>query len=140
MWYALVFGLFLPFNIRMNEALSRVIGQLPATVAIHAAGAIVGILTILPFAQRTWIAAAPSAPWWSWFGGITGLGMVLLANRAVGTLGVASFTAVNVAMQLLSSAAIDHYGWAGSPLHALSLTRALGIVLLAAGASLVVRG
>lgn len=140
MWYAIVFGLFLPFNIRMNEALSRVIGHLPATFAIHAAGAVVGLFVILPLAQPGWTLAARSAPWWSWMGGVTGLGLVILANRAVGSLGVAGFTAVNVALQLVSSAAIDHFGWVDSPIHPLSLTRMLGIVLLGIGASLVVRG
>lgn len=140
MWYAIVFGLFLPFNIRMNEALSRVIGHLPATVAIHAAGAIVGIVAILPFAQAGWTAGARAAPWWSWLGGVTGLGLVILANRAVGSLGVAGFTAVNVALQLVTSAAIDHFGWVDSPVHPLSLTRACGILMLGVGASLVVRG
>lgn len=140
MWYAIVFGLFLPFNIRMNEALSRVIGHLPATFAIHAAGALVGLFAVLPFAQAGWTTAARLAPWWSWMGGVTGLGLVILANHAVGTLGVAGFTAVNVALQLVSSAAIDHFGWAGSPVHALSLTRLAGIALLGIGATLVVRG
>jgi transporter family-2 protein len=140
MWYAFVFGLMLPFNIRMNESLSRVIGAIPATVAIHAAGGIVGAALLLPFAPAGWVQAAKGAPWWAWFGGILGLGMVILANRAVGMMGVASFLAVTVALQLISGAAIDHFGWVGSPVHALSLPRFAGIVLLAAGAFLVVRG
>jgi transporter family-2 protein len=140
MLYALVFGLLLPFNVRMNETLSRVIGHLPASFAVHAAGALFGAAALLPFAAPGWTTAARAAPWWAWMGGIVGSGMVILANRAVGALGIASFTAVTVAIQLFSSAAIDHFGWVGSPVHAMSPTRAAGIILLVAGASLVVRG
>jgi transporter family-2 protein len=95
---------------------------------------------MLPFAGRTWLGSASTAPWWSWLGGVIGVGMVLLATRAVTLLGVAGFTAVTVAVQLVVSAAIDHYGLAGSPVYALSPLRAAGIVLLAIGATMVVRG
>ena len=140
MVYALVFGLCLPFVVRMNEALSRVIGYLPGAWAVHAAGAVFGLLFLLPFAGTAWPAAAASAPWWAWFGGIVGSGMVVLATRAVTSLGVASFTAVTVAVQLVVSAAIDQFGWLDTPIHPLTLTRAAGVLLLGLGATLVVRG
>ncbi|MBM4365869.1 MAG: DMT family transporter [Deltaproteobacteria bacterium] len=138
--YALVFGLLLPFVVRMNESLSRAIGHLPASFAVHAVGAIFGAIAFLPLSGGTWWQAARGAPWWAWFGGVVGSGMVILANRAVGAMGIASFTALTVAIQLVSSAAIDHFGWVGSPVHPMSLLRAAGIVLLALGATLVVRG
>lgn len=137
---AFVFAVCLPFVVRMNESLSRAIGYVPAAWAVHAIGAVFGLVFMLPFAGRSWVAAASSAPWWSWLGGVIGCAMVLLATRAVTTLGVAGFTAVTVAVQLVVSAAIDHFGLAGSPIYALSPLRAAGIVLLAVGASMVVRG
>jgi len=66
--------------------------------------------------------------------------MVVLATRAVGSLGVAGFTAVTVAVQLVVAAAIDHFGLAGSPIYTLTPLRASGILLLAAGATMVVKG
>lgn len=137
---AFVFAVCLPFVVRMNESLSRAIGSVPAAWAVHAVGAVFGLAFMLPFAGRAWLGAASTAPWWSWLGGVIGVGMVLLATRAVSLLGVAGFTAVTVAVQLVVSAAIDHYGLAGSPVYALSPLRAAGIVLLAIGATMVVRG
>ncbi len=140
MHYALVFGLLLPFVVRMNESLARVIGQLPASFAVHAVGAVFGLLVFLPLSSPQWWNNARAVPWWAWLGGVVGSGMVVLANRAVGVLGIASFTALTVAIQLVSSAAIDHFGWVGSPVHPMSWMRVGGIVLLALGATMVVRG
>jgi len=140
MVHALLFGLCLPFVVRMNEALSRALGYLPGSWAVHAVGAVFGAVFLLPFAGRAWVAASTTAPWWSWLGGVIGCGMVLLAARGVTALGVASFTALTVAIQLVVSAAIDHFGWVGADLHPMSATRAVGILLLAGGATLVVRG
>ena len=140
MLYALFFGVCLPFVIRMNEALSRVIGYLPGAWAVHAVGAVFGAVLLLPFAGTSWPAATTAVPWWGWMGGVVGCGMVVLATRAVTALGVASFTAVTVAIQLVVSAAIDHFGWVGSPVHPISLMRVAGIALLGVGATLVVRG
>ncbi len=140
MLYALVFGLCLPFVVRMNEALSRTIGYLPGAWAVHAVGAIFGLIFLLPFSGFQWTAAVPAVSWWAWMGGVVGCAMVVLATRAVTALGVASFTAVTVAVQLVVSAAIDQFGWVGAEVHPLTLTRALGILLLGVGATLVVRG
>lgn len=140
MLHALLFGLCLPFVVRMNEALSRTLGYLPGSWAVHAVGAVFGVVFLLPFAGRQWLGSAATAPWWSWLGGVIGCGMVVLAARGVSALGVASFTALTVAIQLVVSAAIDHFGWVGADLHPLSVTRVAGIVLLGVGATLVVRG
>ena len=140
MLHALLFGLCLPFVVRMNESLSRVIGHLPGAWAVHATGAVFGAALLLPFAGRQWVGTVTAAPWWSWLGGIIGCAMVVLATRGVSTLGIASFTALTVAIQLVVSAGIDHFGWVGAEVHPLTLTRSAGIVLLGLGATLVVRG
>ena len=140
MVYALVFGLFLPVVIRMNEVLGRTIGTMPSAVAVHVVGAAFGLLLVLPFQGRAWIGAMPNVPWWALLGGVIGTGLVALGNRAVGALGVAGFTAVNVATQLMTSAVMDQFGLFGSEVHELSVPRLAGMVLLGVGAVLVVRG
>lgn len=140
MVYALVFGFLLPLTIKMNEMLGRSIGAVQASASVHATGAVFLGMCVLPFLGRDWVAAVGRAPWWSFLGGVVGSMLVVLANRAVGAVGVAGFTAVSVAVQLIVSAAMDHYGLLGSDLRLLTGGRALGIALLAAGAVLVVRG
>jgi transporter family-2 protein len=138
--YALVFGSLLPIVVKMNEVLGRSIGAVPASVSVHATGAVFGAVCVLPFLGRGWTAGITGAPWWSFLGGVLGAGLVVLANRAIGVLGVAAFTAVTVAAQLVISGVMDHFALMGSELHPMSAGRAVGIVLLGVGAVLVVRG
>ncbi len=140
MFYALVFGLMLPLVVKMNEVLGRSIGAVPASASVHATGAVFVALCILPFLGRDWVAGVGRAPWWSFLGGVIGSLLVVLANRAVGTVGVAGFTAISVTAQLVISALMDHWALLGSDAHALSPGRAAGIALLVVGAALVVRG
>jgi transporter family-2 protein len=140
MLYALAFGLLLPVMVRMNEVLGRTIGQLPSSVGVHVIGGLFGVVCVLPFAGRGWIEALPRVPWWGFVGGVLGTGMVVLANRAVGALGVAAFTALNVAAQLVTSGVMDHFGLFGSDVFPMSPARLVGMGLLCAGAVMVVRG
>lgn len=140
MAYALLFGLLLPFVVKMNEVLARHVGTIPGAWGPHIIGALFGAIFLLPFAGRQWIGSLTAAPWWAFFGGIVGTGMVILANRAVGALGAAAFITVNVATQLMTGALIDHFGLLESEVHALSPMRVGGMLLLALGAAMVVRG
>ncbi len=140
MGYALLFGLLLPFVVKMNEVLARHLGTLPGAWGPHIIGAVFGAIFLLPFAGRQWMGAISGAPWWAFLGGIVGTGMVILANRAVGVLGAAAFITVNVATQLVTGALIDHFGLLESEVHTLSPMRLAGIALLALGAAMVVRG
>ena len=75
----------------------------------------------------------------SWLGGVIGSMLVVLANRAIGAVGVAAFTAVSVAAQLIVSSAMDHFAIMGTDLHLFTPGRAVGIILLVIGAILVVK-
>jgi transporter family-2 protein len=138
--YALVFGLLLPMCVKMNEVLGRSVGAVAASASVHATGAVFVCLCVLPFLGRDWVGGVARAPWWSFLGGILGSLLVVLANRSVGSIGVAGFTAVSVAMQLVISGVMDHYGLLGSELRLMSPGRVAGIGLLVGGAVLVVRG
>ncbi len=140
MVYALVFGLVLPFVARMNEQLSRHVGHLAGSWGPHVIGAVFGAVALLPFAGREWPSRLTSVPWWGFMGGVVGSGLVILANMALQRLPTGTFVAVTLAAQLVASAVMDHYGFAGSPVHALDLTRLAGMGLLLVGALLVVRG
>lgn len=139
MLYALFFGSLLPVVVKMNEVLGRHIGSLPASASVHASGGLFLGLCVLPFLGTGWVSGAASAPWWSWLGGVVGSLLVVLANRAVGAVGVAGFTAVGVTAQLAVSAAMDHVGFMGGEVHPFNGTRLVGVLLLVVGAALVVR-
>jgi bacterial/archaeal transporter family-2 protein len=80
------------------------------------------------------------SPWWYWVGG-GGMGVVVVLTITVVTprLGAAATIGLLIAGQLAMGVAIDRYGWFGVEKVPLTWPRALGIVLLAAGAALALR-
>lgn len=137
---AVLLGVLLPLVLRMNATLGQAAGQLQGSILVHTLGALFGCTCLLPFLGTGWITSLGSVPWWGFGGGIMGVGMVVLATRAIGVLGVAGFTVVSVAFQLITSAILDHYGLMGAQVIPMSATRILGLALLLAGAALVVKG
>jgi transporter family-2 protein len=79
------------------------------------------------------------APWWALVGGLLGAVYVFVAIEAVRTLGASGLTAVVITGQLAISVVIDRFGLLGIAKQHISVTRILGLVLLAAGVALVVR-
>ncbi len=80
------------------------------------------------------------SPWWYWVGG-GGMGVVVVLTITVVTprLGAAATIGLLIAGQLAMGVAIDRYGWFGVDRVALTWPRALGVLLLAAGAVLALR-
>ena len=74
-----------------------------------------------------------TAPSWIWLGGLGGATYVLLAILLTHRLGTAVLSAAGILGQLSTSLLIDHYGWFGVPIHRMSATRLMGILLLTLG-------
>jgi transporter family-2 protein len=80
------------------------------------------------------------SPWWYWVGG-GGMGVVVVLTITVVTprLGAAATIGLLIAGQLAMGVLIDRYGWFGVDQVPLTWPRALGVLLLAAGAVLALR-
>lgn len=80
------------------------------------------------------------SPWWYWVGG-GGMGVVVVLTITVVTprIGAAATIGLLIAGQLAMGVAIDRYGWFGVDRVPLTWPRALGVLLLAAGALLALR-
>lgn len=80
------------------------------------------------------------SPWWYWVGG-GGMGVVVVLTITVVAprLGAAATIGLLIAGQLAMGVAIDRYGWFGLDRVALTWPRALGVLMLAAGALLALR-
>jgi transporter family-2 protein len=79
------------------------------------------------------------APWWALVGGLLGAVYVFVAIESVHTLGASGLTAVVIAGQLTISVVIDRFGLLGIAKQQISSARIVGLVLLVAGVTLVVR-
>lgn len=124
----------------MNGALAKAFPQ-PLT-----AGLVVGLgtaLTILVVGFATgrlqWPAPGQVAalPWWAWLGGVLGGGVVACQLLIARQIGAASFLGLLVTAGVLTSIALDHFGWVGFATHPASLPRIGGGLLMVAGVLLV---
>jgi transporter family-2 protein len=79
---------------------------------------------------------ALSVPKWMWAGGVMGLIVVLTITFAQPRIGATATIGILIAGQLVMGALIDRFGLFGVDQIAISWPRALGIVLLGAGAAL----
>ena len=77
------------------------------------------------------------APWWMWTGGIFGATFILMSVIVTPKLGTALMLASTIVGQLGAALIIDHYGWFGADVIPVSLTRVLGVMLLASGVILI---
>ena len=78
-------------------------------------------------------------PVWMWLGGLMGFVIVSAITYAPGKLGTLGFSAIYITLQLTTAALIDAFGLFGFERVGVSWHRALGLVLLAGGAALVLK-
>lgn len=91
--------------------------------------------------RRAWPAGdhLAHAPWWVWTGGLLGAFYVVVSVVSGPRLGSAALVACVIVGQLVASVVIDHFGWVGYPIHAVSPGRIIGALLLLAGVTCVLR-
>ena len=81
--------------------------------------------------------AMSRVPWWMWTGGFFGATFILMSVIVTPRLGAALMLASTIVGQLGAALVIDHYGWFGANVIAISPTRLLGAGFLATGVVLI---
>ncbi|WP_281177337.1 DMT family transporter [Luteipulveratus mongoliensis] len=120
----------------VNGQVNRVTGQ---TMATTWQNFLVGLVVLAVIAAVQAISTNGSwdlptgAPWWAWFGGILGIGVIGVMSWAVGEIGVLVFGLVSVAGQLLAALALDLADASTRDQVGLQLVLGLAITLVAAG-------
>lgn len=76
-------------------------------------------------------------PAWAWTGGLLGTYMVTVSLLIAPKLGATRWLILVLAGQTLLAILLDHFGWLGFAQQGITLKRAIGVVLFAAGAYLV---
>lgn len=85
------------------------------------------------------IGDALKQPPWLWLTGVMGATVVLAITFAPPRIGTFATIALLIAGQLAAAAIVDAFGWLGSDRIPMTLTRASGLILLAAGAFLTLK-
>lgn len=133
---AVVAGLLIGTQAPLTSFLRQKLGLWGMAAGVHIAGLTVALLAMFTVERQT---GRPWSSWW-WLVIITGtggLGILLTLSVAVGRLGAAVALGISIAVQLITTMLIDHFGWLGVDTHPLTWTRVLGAVLLLVGARLI---
>lgn len=136
---ALAIGISFAVQSGINAALARGIGSSVAAAMISF-GVGFAALSFIALATGQMQAATGlrHLPVWVWLsGGLLGAFIVFGSVLLVPRIGVAALAAFIIAGQLGAAAVIDHFGLFGVPVIEMHLWRAVGLVLLFAGALLV---
>lgn len=122
----------------VNAQLALRSGGLTAALISFAVGTV--FLLVLALATRSLTSVSLArAPWWLFTGGLMGAVFVYTGLKLVPVLGSTALIAAGVAGQLAGGLLIDHFGLFGLQPLPLSPARLIGVVLLIAGAVLVLR-
>lgn len=136
---ALLAGVLNTIQSGTNAALNKGLGQPIVAALCVALGNILVYLVAGAFLGLRWpeMSRAAQVPWWAWTGGLCGavyvLAVVFLAER----LGAAVFTGCTVTAAMVTSVALDHFGWVGFKEHAAGLWRLAGCALMIGGLALI---
>lgn len=78
-------------------------------------------------------------PWWGWIGGTLGLVFVFGTLLVAPKVGAAVYTAASVSAGVLTSLALDHFGWMGFDQHTAGPGRLAGAALIVVGLVLIAK-
>lgn len=133
-------GFGLTVQVGMNAALAAPLGgRVPALLVNFLVGTCAIAAWVAIARIRVPLSALSAAPAWAWFGGVLGAFYVLTTMLVGPRLGATALLALTVAGQLTAALLVDQFGWLGFPVQPISLTRVVGVLMLCAGALLIVR-
>jgi len=121
----------------VNAALATRVGNMRSSFVNHLAGALFAGL-LLAVGVRTGVLRWSGIPLVYFLGGSLGVLIVAASNYAVQYAGAVVFAVLILTFQLITSAAIDHFGWMGGEVIPMTVERGVGLALIIGGAVLVV--
>ena len=131
-------GMAIAMQPSINARLAQRIGVIESSMISFAVGAL-ALLAVVLLSGRGNLRELGAGPWWELTGGLLGAFFVTLTIIFVPRLGTAAVMATVIAGQLAAGAILDHFGLFGLRQLPLTPLRFCGLILLAAGAALVVR-
>lgn len=130
-------GVLMAVQGALNSALSRIIGVLEGSLAVHLLGLItVAALLFLCGPERDELGRAAAVPWYLYLGGVLNAAIVYGVMLAIGKSGAGAATTAILAGQLTAALLIDQWGLLGLARHPFTWERGLGLALMAVAARL----
>ena len=120
----------------VNARLAQKVGIIESACISFAVGTIALYLLLLVSGRGTFRGVSETA-WWEWTGGILGAIFVSTTIVVVPRIGTAAAMAAIIAAQLIAGIILDHFGFFGFQGTPVDAKRAVGVLLLLAGAMLI---
>ncbi len=137
MLVAVLAGLTMALQGALNSILGKVVGLLEATFIVHVIGTVTVLLGLFVLGLgKGDLIKLPQAPWYTLIGGVLGVLIVYGVVFSIPKLGVAIATTAIIVGQVSTALAIDHFGLFGLDRVPFSWIKVIGVLLLAAGARL----
>ncbi|NPV69444.1 MAG: DMT family transporter [Firmicutes bacterium] len=131
-------GAFMALQGVLNSGVGKAVGMLKATFAVHLA-AITAMVPLLLIIREASSGKFTSVKWFYYLGGPLNIAIVYFVAWAVSRIGACRATTAIITCQVLTAAALDHFGVLGlerAPFHPLRLA---GVGMLSIGAWLLLR-
>ena len=143
-WLALIVMVVAGGLVAMQAPINSALGRLVGSFQAAAWSFTVGLAALLVLAALTGgLGTAGRARELEWYylvgGGLIGATYVASVLILVRTLGAGGVTAATIAGQLTTAVLLDHFGVLGLERSPLTLTKLLGVALLAGGTFLIIR-
>lgn len=134
-------GGLLTFMVHLNGELARYGNPLFSSWTAHGTGIIAAIILLLVVRRRRVLTTGklPGAPWWAYFGGVSGAATVILTSTAVNSpLGLSGTLALGLAGQVAFSVAADSWGLFGLQKRRPDTRDVAALGLVVTGAALII--
>jgi transporter family-2 protein len=131
-------GIAIAIQPSINARLAQKVGPYESSFISFAVGTL-AMLVMVMLTGRGTLRAVGGATWWELTGGLLGAFFVTLTIIIVPKIGTTAVMAGAITGQLATSAILDHFGLFGLKQLPMEPKRFMGIVLLAAGAALVLK-
>ena len=122
----------------INARLAQKVGGYESSLISFAVGTL-AMFVVVMFSGRGSLRAIGTASWWELTGGLLGAFFVTMTIIAVPRLGTTAVMAVIITGQLATGALMDHFGAFGLRHLPFTPLRCAGMLLLAAGAALIIK-
>ncbi|MGI4858601.1 MAG: DMT family transporter [Janthinobacterium lividum] len=139
--FAVVAGVLNTVQSGSNVTLHKILGQpVWAAVVVYVVG-LLAIAVAAPFIGVRMPApgAVSHVPWWGWLGGAFGAFYIFTMLMMAEKLGAAIFQALTVTAAIVTSLAMDHYGWMGFEVHKAGIGRLAGGACMIIGLFLIAK-
>lgn len=133
---ALIAGFTITAQAGLNNKLLSYIGSPILTAFISFLVGTVGLAAVYAISAAQGLQALPTAAilsqtsFWMWLGGLLGAFYIASTVLCAPKLGFAAMFSLVIAGQIITTVIFDHFAILGTPLHLLTPTRAIGIVML----------